>query len=196
MPDTAQQDIAYQPATKAYAFSANQAVPPPAPQPKPEPEQKPPRKPISWNFLPILLGEIAGLILIFLIFLGVFNFFNVISLSTIYPKQLGFLPHLTQFFPPTYDAKNKVWTAEGTFYQYNNEKIKVKTGLFKTMNFVYTTSSLFLTPNAQTNDTQQLPFQTGTLFDLDQKQNLGKTVKIDYKVENAVNYIETITLYK
>jgi hypothetical protein len=44
----------------------------------------------------ILVAEIAGFLVVFVIFLLILNFFNILSLSTIYPKQLGFLPHLNQ----------------------------------------------------------------------------------------------------
>jgi hypothetical protein len=42
----------------------------------------------------ILIAEIAGLFAVFIVFLLVLNFFNILSLSKIYPNQLGFLPHL------------------------------------------------------------------------------------------------------
>jgi hypothetical protein len=48
------------------------------------------------NPLLLLAAEIAGLIAAFIVFLLFLNFFNVISLSRIYPKTFGFLPHLSQ----------------------------------------------------------------------------------------------------
>jgi hypothetical protein len=44
----------------------------------------------------VLLAEVAGLLVVFIVFLLFLNFFNILSLSTIYPNQLGFLPHLSQ----------------------------------------------------------------------------------------------------
>lgn len=44
----------------------------------------------------VLLSEIAGLLVIFVAFLLILNFFNILSLSTIYPNQFGFLPHLSK----------------------------------------------------------------------------------------------------
>jgi uncharacterized membrane protein len=41
----------------------------------------------------VLLAEISGLLIVFLTFLLILNYFNVISLSSLYPKQLGFIPH-------------------------------------------------------------------------------------------------------
>ena len=43
----------------------------------------------------ILFLEIAGLTTVFIVFLLILNFFNIISLSKMYPSQLGFLPHRT-----------------------------------------------------------------------------------------------------
>lgn len=53
----------------------------------------------------VLLAEISGLLVVFIVFLLFLNFFNILSLSTIYPNQLGFLPHLsqpTQTQPPAF----------------------------------------------------------------------------------------------
>jgi hypothetical protein len=44
----------------------------------------------------VLLAEVAGLLVVFMALLLTLNFFNILSLSTIYPNQLGFLPHLNQ----------------------------------------------------------------------------------------------------
>jgi hypothetical protein len=84
MSDIAQQDIAYQPATKVYSFPTNPS--------SPEIEEK--KK--GNNAVILLLLEILGLIAVFIVFLLILNFFNLISLSKIYPNQFGFLPHLNQ----------------------------------------------------------------------------------------------------
>lgn len=63
------------------------------------------------------------------------------------------------------------------------------------MDFVYRASSLFLKSERPPGKTIQAGFQTGTLFDLDQKGNLGKTIEVEYKIENKINYIDRITLY-
>jgi len=44
----------------------------------------------------VLVLEVAGLLVVFIALLLFLNFFNVLSLSTIYPNQFGFLPHLNQ----------------------------------------------------------------------------------------------------
>ena len=197
MPDIAQQDMSYQPATKAYSFSANQAVPPPAPQPKPEPEQKPPRKPINWNFLPVLLGEITGLILIFLIFLGVLNYFRIISLSKIYPNQLGWLPQASQPPAPTYDSKTKTWSAKGTFYGYNQRVIQIKINN-KITNFQWTdsNSTAVLFNSEKDIGSLNLVPTSYTLFDLEQNQTLGKKVIVQYEIQNGKNVISSLAILK
>jgi hypothetical protein len=84
MPNISQQDIAHQPATKGYSFSTNPS--------SPEIEERKKRN----NAIVLLLLEIVGLIAVFVVILLILNFFNILSLSKIYPKQLGFLPHLRQ----------------------------------------------------------------------------------------------------
>src|ERR1035437_7831513 len=86
MPDIAQQDITYQPAAKGYSFSTNPVKPS-------KPERNPKEK---INSFALLTFEILGLIAVFVVFLLILNFFNIISLSNIYPNQFGFLPHLNQ----------------------------------------------------------------------------------------------------
>lgn len=183
MSDIAQQDIAYQPATKAYAFSTNPSAPD---------NSKLPRKPMSWKPFFLFLGVIASLTLVFIIFLGVLNYFRIVSLSADYPKQLGALPQVTA---PSYNPEAHSWTMIGTFSQYDNEKIKIKTGPFSAMDFVYRVDSLLMKSDLPVDKTQTSDLQAGTLFDLDQQTNLGKTVKIEYITESKVNYIYMITLY-
>jgi hypothetical protein len=88
MPDNQQSSpLDYQPKTKAYAFSTTPVAPK-----KLKPEQK-----TKGETNPILLlaFEICGLIAIFVILLLLLNFFNILSLSKIYPSQLGWLPHIS-----------------------------------------------------------------------------------------------------
>jgi hypothetical protein len=186
MPDIAQQDIAYQPATKGYSFSTNSAVPS-------QQETNPKKKN---NIFVLLIIELLSLAAVFVVFLLVLNYFQIISIFSFIPKQNTINHQTTQSNGPTYDSKTGFWTIKGTFSQYNNEKIKVKTGLFSSADFVYRIDSLFLNSNLSVNNAQPPDFKGGTLFDLDQKENLGKTVKVEYKTENKVNYINTITLYK
>jgi len=188
MPDIAQQDMSYQPATKGYSFSTNPAAPV---------NPKLPRKPINWNFLLVLLGEITGLILIFLVILGVLNYFNIISLSKIYPNQLGWLPQATQSAGPTYDSKTSLWTANGTFYGYNQYVIQIKINS-KITNFQWidnnSTAALF----NSAKDIGSLNYvpTSYTLFDLEQSQTLGKKVIIQYEIQNGKNVIDSLNLFR
>ena len=205
MPSTAQEDIAYQPAAKAYAFSSNQTVPPtpqptPEPQPKQEPVQEPkpklPRKPLNWKPFLLLLGVIASLTVVFLVFLGFLNFFRVISLSTIYPNQLGWMPQVTQTTVPTYDQKAGIWTVKGTFYGYNEYVMKVKTGSQIT-NFQWVNNSSAALYDSEKNHYDKnytaIPF---TLYDLEKAQNLGRKVIVQYEIKNGANAINNINIFK
>lgn len=44
-------------------------------------------------FLEAGLFEISFVLIVIVVFFGVLNYFNILSLSTLYPNQLGFLPH-------------------------------------------------------------------------------------------------------
>jgi hypothetical protein len=127
------------------------------------------------------------------VFLLILNYFQIISIFSFIPKQNTINHQTTQSNGPTYDSKTGFWTIKGTFSQYNNEKIKVGTGFLTNIDFVYRTGSFFLIPN-NPNNANPYPFQTGTLFDLDQKANLGKKVKVDYTTENKINYIYSIEI--
>jgi hypothetical protein len=84
MPDNSQSELSYQPATKAHAFATS-------PLPKPvDPTSGQKKKP---NVFLLLALETAGLITVFIVLLLILNYFNIISISSIYPNQLGFLPH-------------------------------------------------------------------------------------------------------
>lgn len=87
MPDISQQDLSFQPAAKGYSFSTNPVKPS-------QPEK--PQIPKKTSPLLVLILEIIGFITIFMVFLLILNFFNILSLSKIYPNQLGWLPHLNQ----------------------------------------------------------------------------------------------------
>jgi len=80
MPDITQQDIAYQPATKGYSFPTNPS--------SPEIEEKKKRN----NTVILLLLEILGLVAVFIVFLLILNFFNIISLSNFYSKSVAPTP--------------------------------------------------------------------------------------------------------
>jgi hypothetical protein len=199
MPDNSQSDLSFQPATKAYAFPATPVVPPATPQPEPEPEQKlkSPRKPINWKPFFLLLGVITSLTLVFLIFLGALNYLRVISLSGIYPNQLGWLPQITQPPAPTYNSYDSLWTANGTFYGYNNYALKITINN-QVKDFQWSngnSAAVLYGSETDLGDPNALSTHY-TLFDLEQNQNLGKKIIIEYKIENGKNVINNLNLFQ
>jgi hypothetical protein len=189
MPENSQSDLSFQPATQGYSFSASPT--PPADPTKPQLDQTQKKKK---NFFPALL---LGFILLIIVAMSllILDYFKVISLSALMPYKITNLIRATQPANANYNTKTGFWTIDGTFYQYDNEKIKVRMGYLKIMDFVYTANSYYLTPDTQAQKHLLLSFKTGTLFDLDQKANLEKKVRIEYKKENNVNNIIRITLY-
>jgi hypothetical protein len=79
----------------------NQTPVPPILQPQ-TPAPPPAQPPISKSkfkslmLLEVGLLEIGFVVLMLLIFFGVLNYFNIISLSSLYVNQLGWLPHITK----------------------------------------------------------------------------------------------------
>ncbi|MCL4419785.1 hypothetical protein M1146_06870 [Patescibacteria group bacterium] len=45
-------------------------------------------------FLEVGLFEISFVLIIIIVLFGILNYFNILSLSTLYPNQLAFLPHI------------------------------------------------------------------------------------------------------
>ena len=60
------------------------------------PENTQPKPKKGLLFMEAGLSEVIFVLLILVIFFGVLNFFNILSLSRLYPNQLGWLPHLSQ----------------------------------------------------------------------------------------------------
>src|SRR5476651_1410717 len=82
MPNSAPSDIKYQPPVKGYSYSSPEVV---------QEEVVKKKKSIFYT-----LGlELLGLTFLFFIFLVILNYFNILSLSQIYPDQLGWLPHIS-----------------------------------------------------------------------------------------------------
>ncbi len=174
MPDSIQ-DITFQPKTEGFSYSNKSNN---------SPKQNSSR--ITKFLITLLLATIFPVI-IFLIFLGILNYFNVIALNSASPvtKNLPKSPPSG----PKYNVDAKTWTVKGTLSQYNNEKIKVKVGIINTMDLTYNSDSIFLKSD-KSNETQ-----LGTLYDLDQKANLNKNVEVEYKTVNKINYINKIMVY-
>jgi len=74
-------------------------------------------------FLEVGLFEISFVVIIVLLFFGILNYFNILSLSKLYPNTFGFLPHKTtsssQNLPKTTTTKN---TQQASQSYVNNAK--------------------------------------------------------------------------
>ncbi len=153
-----------------------------------------------------ILSVFIGLFFLIIILLGILNFFNVLPLSTIFPKQLGFLPHISKANntaepKPVFLPATNSWVAQGTLYRYNDNQIEVKVGKtivkleFSSQNSMFYKSQTLLGTNStqSATTTNIIPY---TLYDLDQKENLNKTVEVRYFVDKSgKNIIQTITLF-
>lgn len=86
MPNNSLPELSFQPAVQGYSF-INKSSKPSSPDTKKKLKLNPPL---------LLILEILGLVMAFIVLLLVLNFFNILSLSEIYPNQFGFLPHLSK----------------------------------------------------------------------------------------------------
>jgi hypothetical protein len=107
MPENSQSALSYQPVTKGYSYRSKEASPASVEGPKPK-QKAPEQKPEGTNPFLLLTLEVLGLVALFIVFVLVLNFFNIISLSSIYPKTLGLLPHLNQKQQTATNAKTQV----------------------------------------------------------------------------------------
>lgn len=189
MPDNTIENTTSQPPVEAYAPLISPVLPTMTPQP-----QQKPKKP---NVFILLTLEVLGLLAVFIIFLLALNYFKVISLSGFIPNQPTNISQTTQTPAPAFDPKTNLWTAKGTLYQYNDEKLKVKIGSSKIIDLVYNTNSLgyLYKSQADIDNPSGVPPMLYTLFDIDQKTNLGTHIQVEYKIENGVNTITRIILY-
>lgn len=198
MPNTTEnKDIQYQPPTKGYSYS------------NPNPNGNPKKR---LNIFFTLGLETIGLLFLFFLFLAVSNYFNILSLSALYPNQLGFLPQKKsstqqqKSIPadteaPVFLPQRNSWVANGTLYSYNDNQIEIKVGKkIVKLEFSYQNSAFYKSETAFSTDSTQsattmltIPH---TLYDLDQKENLGKKVNVRYVAEKrGGNIIQTIILF-
>ena len=196
MPNSAPSDIKYQPPIKGFSYSSPEVA-----------QEEIVKKKKSIFFA---LGfEFLGLAVLFFVFLAVLNYFNILSLSQIYPNQLGFLPHRinstqqknkqTEGTAPVFLPQTNSWKASGTLSQYNDNMIQIKIGsqIIK-LTFSYKTSMFYkqisvLNQGTTSNaTTQNIPY---TLYDLDKQINLGKKMEVYYiRDKSGNNIIQKITL--
>jgi hypothetical protein len=178
MPDLAQQDMSYQPTTKAYSFSTS-----PVPPANSGSEQEPKGK---TNPFLLLAFEILGLIFVFVVFLLILNYFKVISLSTFLPKSVitsktthPIPPNNADATPPSnasnahydppqsawittasgsghilYNSAQKIWLVTGNYQGVKNNKVilKADTDLI-TIDLQPSTVFEEVTPNATSSST-------------------------------------------
>jgi hypothetical protein len=98
----------------------------------------------------VLLAEIAGLLAAFVILLFILNFFNLLSLSKMYPRELGFLPHLSQAssVKPTIQTQthqvvtNNQTSLLGYLSGHNNNSLQITTQT-EVVNLAYNSSTVF-----------------------------------------------------
>lgn len=191
MQDEIKSDIDFQPETKEYSYS-----------------NSPKGKEKKSNIFLTLLIEIFTLLFLFFVFLAVLNYFNILSLSALYPNQLGFLPHRaglnqqqknTQLdtAAPVFLPKRNSWLANGTLYSYNDNQIEIKVGKkivkleFSSAESMFYKSFTTLDPKSGSNTV----FIPDTLYELEKKENIGKKVEVFYTQDKSgKNTIQTIKL--
>lgn len=186
MSDNSQSELSYQPATKAYSFSA--APTPPAGGPA-EPKKK-------TNIFVLLFFEILGLIAVFVVFLLILNYFKIISLSNLLPNQLVNALQTNQSSAPTLDSKTGLWTAKGTFYGYNQYIIKIRiNGQVMDFQWASDTNGALLYQSAKNLSDPNYSPAPYTLYDVEQSQTLGKAVIVQYKIVNGQKIIDNLKIF-
>ena len=145
----------------------------------------------------VLLTEVGGLLIIFVLFLLVLNYFKIVSLSGLFPNQLGKLPQTAQTIAPTYDSKLSLWSTKGTFYGYNQHIIQIKINNQIT-NFQWADGNSKAAFYGSANDLSNPNYSPTiyTLYDLEQNQNFGKKVIVQYTINNGTNIIANLSLFK
>ena len=92
MDSNAKQPI--QPPINQTAAQRVQSAPPTVPPAAQPPQNKSKFK--SLMLLEVGFLEIGFVVLVLLVFFGILNYFNILSLSSLYPSKLGWLPHITK----------------------------------------------------------------------------------------------------
>jgi hypothetical protein len=109
-----------------------------------------------------LLAEIGGLIIIFALFLFILNYFNLVSLWRIYPKQLGFLPHIAETSSNSNIAPKNKAANSVTFL---NKKISgpnqfTTVGVFKLIRI----NEIYITPVGNSNGPTRFGIDSNSVF--------------------------------
>jgi cytoskeletal protein RodZ len=163
---------------------------------------KPQRKSSLKKVFILILAAFCFFVLILGLLL-VLNYFSIISLNsvnqTVINNNLTTNSNRQNTEQPIYLPESKTWKANGTLYMYNDNQIGIKTGVkiinleFSSVNSMFYKQISILVGNTTPSATiQNTPF---TLYELDQKVNLGKKVEVLYiQDKSGKNIIQTITL--
>lgn len=155
-----------------------------------------------FDFVKIGIYVIFSITAVALIFLFILNYFNIVSLSETYSKQLGWLPHenesknssinINQKPDMGFDTSRNFWTITGTVSDVSGDDISITSGN--------------VTLKFQKDDTTSCIRTINSFPDLNNLQNpntviafcsdvvTGKKVTADYNTENGVNKLIEITL--
>lgn len=182
------QDINFQPTTQGYSYSS-------APQEK--------KKRLNTFYVLIYLSTSFSIIFAFL--LGVLNFYNVLPLSSMYPKVFAPLPHqydITRnqksladiMFSQEYDG----FYLEGTLIYINlgKDKVVIKHN-GETTEFLLATNLKCekMITTKLSSDVEQLSYINLFCDDLLKRENVNKQVNILYqKTPKGIYYLEKIAV--
>jgi hypothetical protein len=106
----------------------------------------------------ILFAEIAGFLAVFVVFLLILNFFNLLSLSGMYPNQLGFLPrqqsNSTQGKPllPSPTPINNNQSVPASFAKLQNQALDSQMKKYQTYAALLSNPTVQANPNDYVSD--------------------------------------------
>lgn len=181
------EDINFQPETQGFSFST-------------VPESKKKYKKKLSIFFALFLGLPIFLIIFCLIFVFL-NFINLINLSSI-SSSLKFLPKQEKVIitNPRRISNTNQYSVDGVLYGFDEANVKIKY-LNKYLIFQYDLESKFyISETIINNQDATNPIETIGILKLASsiltKDNIGKNITIQYKIESGKYKLETLTLYK
>ena len=177
MPDETLPDINFQPKTEGFSYA--------------NPNAKNIKK---QNTLVTLSLGLFGFLILFVVFLFILNYFNVISL-TAYPvlNKLPKLPLEIQTVKPYNIPGTNEYVIDGTLTGFSDKIIKVNFSS-KNLDLNYNQSSSLLISFKSKNSKE---IATSDFFiNLLDKNNLGKKITVQYKEVSGQKVVEIVTLFK
>ena len=175
----------------------------------------------SLAFLSAGLFEVFFILITLAVIFGVLNYFNILSLSTLYPKQFGFLPHqqvlnqnknattnltnsqitnpytekVKKLDKPAYNTDLKQTIGTGFFTGVSGNKLEVETAIGK-LSFTIEADTLLQKMTTQpvnttTNGTVVEPSKTYSLTDFAKEIPAGSYLQIFY---NDTTNLKAITV--